>query len=75
MWVPVTASAGGVFKWQGDVEPARDANSTLTMPAAIRTLLKVIADRLTGGKPGVFRALLAAIIAGIATYKLLRSGS
>jgi hypothetical protein len=45
------------------------------MPAPIRTLLKVIADRLTGGKPGVFRALLAAIIAGIATYKLLRSGS
>ena len=45
------------------------------MPAPIRTLLKAIVDRLSGGKPGVFRAFLAAMIVGIATYKLLRSGS
>ena len=45
------------------------------MPGPIRTLLKLIADRLTGSKPGVFRAFLAAIIAGIAMYKLLRSDS
>ena len=44
------------------------------MSAPLRTFLKVIGERLTGSKPGVFRALLAAIIVGIATYKLLRSG-
>lgn len=42
-------------------------------------MLKVIAERLTGSKPGMLRALLTAIIVGIAaavaTYKLLRSGS
>jgi hypothetical protein len=56
-----------------DLETARDVNSSLMM--SIRTLLKLIAGRLTGDRPGVFRAFLAAITAGIATYKLLRSGS
>jgi hypothetical protein len=48
------------------------------MPSPIRTVIKVIAERLTGSRPGVFRALAAAIVVGIAsavaTYKLLRSG-
>ena len=48
------------------------------MPAALQPLLKAIRDRLTGSKPGVLRALLAAIIvgagAGVLTYRLLRSG-
>lgn len=56
--------------------PARCSD---TVPAPIRTVLKVIAERLTGSKPGMLRALLTAIIVGIAaavaTYKLLRSGS
>jgi hypothetical protein len=49
------------------------------MPGPLRTVLKTIGQRLTGSSPGVLRALLTAIIVGIAaavaTYKLLRSGS
>ena len=51
----------------------------VTMPAPIRTLLKAIGERISGSKPGLFRALLSGIIVGIAavllTYKVLRSGN
>ena len=51
----------------------------VSMPAPIRTLLKAIGERISGSKPGMFRALLSAIIVGVAaailTFKLLRSGS
>jgi hypothetical protein len=49
------------------------------MPAPLRTLLKAIGQRLSGSKPGVIRAIMAALSVGIAvavlTYRLLRSGS
>jgi hypothetical protein len=49
------------------------------MPAPLRTLIKAIDERLSGSKPGVLRALVAAIAAGFAaavlTFRLLRSGS
>lgn len=45
-------------------------------PAPLRPLVKAIGERLTGSKPGVLRAVLAAIIVGVAaavlTYWLLR---
>ena len=48
------------------------------MPAPVRTLLKAIGDRLTGAKPGAPRSLgvstMVGFAAGVATYKLLRSG-
>ena len=49
------------------------------MNGALNGMLgKALAERLKGSKPGVFRALLAAIAAGsataILTYRLLRSG-
>ncbi len=45
------------------------------MPASIRALSKAIGERLSGSKPGVLRALWAAIIAAVLTYRLLRSGN
>jgi hypothetical protein len=49
------------------------------MPAPLRQVAKAIRDRLTGSKPGVLRALVSAIIVGLAaavlTYRALRSGS
>ena len=46
--------------------------------AAIRTLSKAAAQRVSGSKPGVGRALIAATIVGtvaaVLTYRLLRSG-
>ena len=46
--------------------------------AAIRSLGKTAAQRVSGSKPGAIRALIAAAIVGTAaavlTYKLLRSG-
>jgi hypothetical protein len=49
------------------------------MPAPIRALIKAIGERLSVPKPGVFRALVAAITvgltAGVLTYRFLRSGS
>ena len=49
------------------------------LPAPLRPVVRAIGRRLTGSKPGVLRALLAAIIVGIGaavlTYLLLRSGS
>ena len=49
------------------------------MPAPLRTVLKTLVERLTGSSPGALRAFWTAIIvgiaAGVATYKLLRSGS
>lgn len=45
------------------------------MPAPLRALIKAIGERLSGSKPGVLRALVAAISAAVLTYRLLRSGS
>jgi hypothetical protein len=49
------------------------------MPAPLRALIKAIGERLSGSKPGVLRALVAAITVGVTaavlTYRLLRSGS
>ena len=49
------------------------------MPAPLRALIKAIGERLSGSKPGILRALLAAITVGVTsavlTYRLLRSGS
>ena len=49
------------------------------MPAPLRALVKAIGGRLSGSKPGVVRALVAAITVGVAaamlTYRFLRSGS
>ena len=49
------------------------------LPAPLRPVVRAIGQRLTGSKPGVLRALLAAIVVGIGaavlTYLLLRSGS
>lgn len=46
--------------------------------AAVRTIGKAAAQRVSGSKPGVLRALIAATIVGIVaavlTYRLLRSG-
>jgi hypothetical protein len=45
---------------------------------ALRTLWKAIAQRLSGGRPGAFRAFIVAVMVGFAaailTYRLLRSG-
>jgi hypothetical protein len=49
------------------------------MPAPLRALIKAIGERLSGSKPGVLRALVAAVTVGataaVLTYRLLRSGS
>jgi hypothetical protein len=49
------------------------------MPAPLRALIKAIGERLSGSKPGVLRALVAAVTVGVTaavlTYRLLRSGS
>jgi len=49
-----------------------------TIPAPGRLILRSIGERLSGSKPGVFRALLRSIAVGAAasvvTYKLQRSG-
>ena len=49
------------------------------MPAPLRNLLKAIGERLSGSKPGMIRAIMAAITVGVAaavlTYRLLRSGN
>lgn len=48
------------------------------MPAAIKKLLEAIGDRASGAKPGTLRAFVIAtsvgFTAGVATYRLLRSG-
>jgi hypothetical protein len=48
------------------------------MLASMNVLTKAIRERLSGAKPGVLRAVLAAISVGLAaavlTYRLLRSG-
>lgn len=45
---------------------------------ALRTVGKAASDRISGGRPGPLRAFAAAavvgIAAGVATYRLLRSG-
>ena len=47
--------------------------------AALRRITQGVAERAAGSKPGLFRALLSAIIVGLAagvlTFRLLRSGS
>ena len=49
------------------------------MPAPLRALIKAIGERLSGSKPGVLRALVAAITVGVTAavllYRFLRSGS
>ena len=49
------------------------------MPAPLRALIKALGERLSGSKPGVLRALVAAVTVGftaaVLTYRLLRSGS
>lgn len=46
--------------------------------AATRNIGKAAAQRISGSKPGVFRALAAAAVVGVSaavlTYRLLRSG-
>jgi hypothetical protein len=48
------------------------------MPAPLRALIKAIGERMSGSKPGVFRALAVAITVGftaaVLTYRFLRSG-
>lgn len=38
-------------------------------------LSDALRERLSGGKPGVLPALVAAITVGVVTYRFLRSGS
>jgi hypothetical protein len=49
------------------------------MPAPLRTLVKALGERLSGSRPGVLRAIMAALTVGVATailtYRLLRSGA
>jgi hypothetical protein len=49
------------------------------MPAPSRALIKGSAERLSGSKPGMLRALAAAITVGVTaavlTYRFLRSGT
>jgi hypothetical protein len=45
------------------------------MPAALRSLIKAMRERLSGSKPGVLRALAAAFAAAVMTYRFLRSES
>lgn len=49
------------------------------MPAPLRALIKALGERLSGSKPGLLRALVAAITVGVMaavlTFRLLRSGT
>jgi hypothetical protein len=49
-----------------------------SIPQPARSISKVIGQRLSGSKPGVFEALLTSIAAGVAvgviTYRLQRGG-
>ena len=46
--------------------------------APLRSIAKAFRERASGSKPGVFRALLASFLVGVAaavlTYRLLRAG-
>jgi hypothetical protein len=43
------------------------------MPGPLRALIKAMGERLSGSRPGVFRALAAAFAAAVVTYRFLRS--
>lgn len=45
------------------------------MPGRSRALIEALRERLSGSKPGVLRALVAAITVAVVTYRFLRSGS
>lgn len=40
----------------------------------MRALIDTVGERLSGSKPGVLRAIVAAIAAAVLTYRALRSG-
>jgi predicted Rossmann-fold nucleotide-binding protein len=46
--------------------------------AALKTVARATAERLSGGQPGVMQAVVASVVTGAATaaltYRLLRSG-